>query len=354
MTGHKLRRPTGRSSRSGSGFLCGLCALFCSRLCFFGIPAFQFPFLLHTGKRIAGKLRVIGGHLLKIHIGPGFYVLPFPLCHLPGRVFPVSPFGIPGQFPGSGLGHKFRLMGSFHTHIFMLNFVDFVVEIKPCFGAGSPDSFLRKPRRLLRCPFCLGLVQFLPGLSQLFPGVFRFCLCFLVLVLFAPGLLGGALRLLCLCRYPAARPLHLPASCGQRDGFSVCPLETCLFDFGPSWPEGTVLPGILVLKPQASGWCGGRPFPFSRSGAIAPGILRRPRPLKIPFIRFLSDDVSLLSKPRAIMARSALCPVHFLFFVLRAGGHNGVQLGILREAVNKRMVVFPKNSSPSPELVWVT
>ena len=26
----------------------------------------------------------------------------------------------------------------------------------------------------------------------------------------------------------------------------------------------------------------------------------------------------------------------FLFFVLRAGGHNGVQLGILREAVNKR------------------
>ena len=52
--------------------------------------------------------------------------------------------------------------------------------------------------RLLRCPFCLGLVQFLPGLSQLFPGVFRFCLCFLVLALFAPDLLGGALRLLCL------------------------------------------------------------------------------------------------------------------------------------------------------------
>ncbi|MCQ4871835.1 hypothetical protein NE639_26485, partial [Blautia producta] len=38
-------------------------------------------------------------------------------------------------------------------------------------------------------------------------------------------------------------------------------------------------------------------------GEIAPGILRRPRPLKIPFVRFLSDDVSLLSKPRAIMAR---------------------------------------------------
>lgn len=108
----------------------------------------------------------------------------------------------------------------------------------------------------------------------------------------------------------------------------------------------TVLPGILVLKPQASGWCGGRPFPFSRSGAIGPGILRRPRPLKIPFVRFLSDDVSLLSKPRAIMARSVLCPVHFLFFVLRAGGHNGVQLGILREAVNKRDGGIPKEQQP--------
>ena len=108
----------------------------------------------------------------------------------------------------------------------------------------------------------------------------------------------------------------------------------------------TVLPGILVLKPQASGWCGGRPFPFSRSGAIAPGILRRPRPLKILFVRFLSDDVSLLSKPRAIMARSVLCPVHFLFFVLRAGGHNGVQLCVLREAVNKRDGGVPEVQQP--------
>ena len=125
-------------------------------------------------------------------------------------------------------------------------------------------------------------------------------------------------------------PPHHPDVCGLR---TRIPDRTALRAI---MARRTVLPGILVLKPQASGWCGGRPFPFSRSGAIAPGILRRPRPLKIPFIRFLSDDVSLLSKPRAIMARSALCPVHFLFFVLRAGGHNGVQLGILREAVNKR------------------
>ena len=107
-----------------------------------------------------------------------------------------------------------------------------------------------------------------------------------------------------------------------------------------------VLSGILVLKSKASGRCGGRPFPFSRSGAIASGILCRPRPLKIPFVRFLSDDVSLLSKPRASMARSVLCPVHFLFFVLRAGGHNGVQLGILREAVNKRDGGVPEEQQP--------
>lgn len=108
----------------------------------------------------------------------------------------------------------------------------------------------------------------------------------------------------------------------------------------------TVLPGILVLKPQTSGRCGGRSFPFCRSGAIVPGILRRPRLLKIPFIRFLSDGVSLLSEPRASMARSVLRPVHFLFFVLRAGGHNGVQLGILREAVNKWDGGIPEEQQP--------
>ena len=253
MTGHKLRRPTGRSSRSGSGFLCGLCALFCSRLCFFGIPAFQFPFLLHTGKRIAGKLRVIGGHLLKIHIGPGFYVLPFPLCHLPGRVFLPAAFGIAGQFPGSGLCGQLGFMGSFHTHIFMLNLVYLVVDIEPRFCAGSPDCLFCKPRRLLRCPFCLGLVQFLPGLSQLFPGVFRFCLCFLVLVLFAPGLLGGALRLLCLAGIlRPARFILLPHAV-RRTAFPAVLLKLAAFGLRAIVARRTVLPGILVLKPQTSG-----------------------------------------------------------------------------------------------------
>ena len=46
------------------------------------------------------------------------------------------------------------------------------------------------------------------------------------------------------------------------------------------------------------------------------------------------------------MARSVLCPVHFLFFVIRAGGHNGVQLGVLREAVNKRDGGVPEEQQP--------
>ncbi len=207
------------------------------------------------------------------------------------------------------------------------------MDIEPCFCTGSPDCLFCKPRRLLRCPFCLGLVQFLPGLSQLFPGVFRFCLCFLVLVLFAPGLLGGALRLLCLAGIlRPVRFIFLPHAV-RGTAFPSVLLKLAAFGLRAIVARRAVLPGILVLKPQASGWCRGRPFPFRRSGAIAPGILRRPRPLKILFVRFLSDDVSLLSKPRA-MARG-LCQF-ISCFVLRAGGHNGVQLGILREAVNKR------------------
>ena len=237
-------------------------------------------------------------------------------------------------------------MRAFHAHIFMLDFVDFVVEIKPCLGAGSLDCFLCKPRRLLRRPFRLDLIQLLPGLSQLFPGALRFGLRLLVLVLFTPGFLGGALRLLRLAGILRTASVILLPHAVRRAGFPAVLLKLAAFGLRAIMARRAVLSGILVLKPQASGRCGGRPFPFSRSGAIAPGILRRPRPLKIPFVRFLSDDVSLLSKPRAIMARSVLCPVHFLFFVLRAGGHNGVQLGILREAVNKRDGGIPEEQQP--------
>ncbi|PBG11792.1 hypothetical protein BGU81_24545, partial [Clostridioides difficile] len=135
-----------------------------------------------------------------------------------------------------------------------------------------------------------------------------------------------ALRLLCLAGIlRPARFILLPHAV-RGTAFPAVLLKLAAFGLRAIMARRAVLSGILVLKPQASGQC----------GAIAPGILRRPRPLKIPFVRFLSDDVSLLSKPRAIMARSVLCPVHFLFFVLRAGGHNGIQLCVLREAVNKR------------------
>ena len=220
------------------------------------------------------------------------------------------------------------------------------MDIEPCFCTGSPDSFLRKPRRLLRRPFRLDLIQLLPGLSQLFPGALRFGLRLLVLVLFTPGLLGGAFRLLRLSGILRTALVILLPHAVRRAGFPAVLLKLAAFGLRAIVARRAVLPGILVLKPQASGWCRGRPFPFRRSGAIAPGILRRPRPLKTPFVRFLSDDVSLLSKPRAIMARSVLCPVHFLFFVLRAGGHNGVQLGVLREAVNKRDGGVPEEQQP--------
>ena len=330
MAGHKLRRPPGHIPRGGGGFLCCFCTLPCRRLCLFGIPAFQFPFLLHPRQRIAGKLRVLGGHLLKLHIGPGLHVPAFPLCHLPGRVLPVSPFGIPGQFPGSGLGHKFRLMGSFHTHIFMLNFVDFVVEIKPCFGAGSPDSFLRKPRRLLRRPLCFGLVQPCPGLSQLFPGVRRFVLCLLVFVFFPAArfpVMPGVLR--------TARVILLPHTVRGAGLVIVLP-ELASFGLRAMLARSTVLSAVLVLEAEAFGWCGRRPLPVSRWV----------RPLKIPFIRFLSDGVSLLSEPRASMARSVLRPLHFLFLVLRSGGHNGVELRILREVVYKWDSGVPVEQQP--------
>ena len=274
---------------------------------------------------------------MKIHIGPGFYVLPFPLCHLPGWVFPPAAFGIAGQFPGSGLLRPARIYGAPSTPTFSCSTsCILLLDIEPRFCTGFPGlPFLQAPVAS-SLPVLPRSCPVSPGPFPAFPGVFRFCLCFLVLVLFAPGLLGGALRLLCLAGIlRPARFIFLPHAV-RGTAFPAVLLKLAAFGLRAIVARRTVLPGILVLKPQASGWCGGRPFPFSRSGAIAPGILRRPRPLKILFVRFLSDDVSLLSKPRAIMARSVLCPVHFLFFVLRAGGHNGVQLGILREAVNKR------------------
>ena len=90
--------------------------------------------------------------------------------------------------------------------------------------------------------------------SQLFPGVFRFCLCFLVLVLFAPGLLGGALRLLCLAGIlRPARFIFLPHAV-RGTAFPAVLLKLTAFGLRAIVARRSVLPGILVLKPQASGW----------------------------------------------------------------------------------------------------
>ena len=97
-----------------------------------------------------------------------------------------------------------------------------------------------------------------------------------------------------------------------------------------------VLSGVLVLKTEAFGGCGRRLLLVSR----------QVRPLEVPFVRFLSDGVSLLSELRASMARSVLRPLHFLFPVLRAGGHNGVEFRILREVVHKGDGGVPEEQQP--------
>ena len=107
MAGHKPGSPFGGISRSGSGFLCRLCTVLCGFLCLFGILPFLFPFLLYAGERIAGKLRVFGGHFLKVGVCPGVPFFTFPFCHAPGRVLPVTAFRIAGQHPGPALGGKF-------------------------------------------------------------------------------------------------------------------------------------------------------------------------------------------------------------------------------------------------------
>ena len=82
-------------------------------------------------------------------------------------------------------------------------------------------------------------------------------------------------------------------------------------------------------------------------GAIAPDRLNgKDLPPHCPDACGLRTRIPDRTALRAMMARSALCPVHFLFFVLRAGGHNGVQLGILREAVNKWDGGIPEEQQP--------
>ena len=129
------------------------------------------------------------------------------------------------------------------------------------------------------------------------------------------------------CRNCAAVAIDVHRDGIQRLQVGGGPLSLC--------PEGVSGDVIMVRRMKC------------RAGQESGQSLWRQRLLgDIIFIRFLSDGVSLLSEPRASMARSVLRPLHFLFLVLRAGGHNGVQLGILREAVNKRDSGVPEEQQP--------
>ena len=169
---------------------------------------------------------------MKIHIGPGFYVLPFPLCHLPGRVFLPAAFGIAGQFPGSGLCGQLGFMGSFHTHIFMLDLVYLVVDIEPCFCTAPRTAFFASPGGFFAARFASVLSSFSWAFPSFPPACSAFACAFWYLSFLLP-VFSAEPPAPVPCRYPAARPLHLPASCGQRDGFCGCPLETCRF-----WTSG--------------------------------------------------------------------------------------------------------------------
>ncbi len=205
---------------------------------------------------------------------PGRSFFAFPLCHPAGRMFPAAASCVAGQPPGSGLGCKLGFMGSFHAHIFMLNLDVFCCGHRTMLRLLAPrTAFFASPGGF----FAARLACVLSSFSRAFPAfprpVFRFCLCFWNFSLLLRGLLGEALRLLCLAGIlRPARFILLPHAV-RGTAFPAVLLKLAAFGLRAIMARRTVLPCILVLKPQASGWCGGRPFPFSRSGAIAPGIL---------------------------------------------------------------------------------
>ncbi len=133
---------------------------------------------------------------------------------------------------------------------------------------GLPGQLFCKPRRLLRCPFCLGLVQFLPGLSQLFPGGSAFACAFWYLSFLLPAFSAepsGSCALPVSC----GPPLHLLPHAVRGTAFPAVLLKLAAFGLRAIVARRAVLP---VSRPQTAGvgMVRGRPFPFSRSGAIAP------------------------------------------------------------------------------------
>ncbi len=93
MAGHKPGGPSGGTSRSGSGFFVAFALFF----------AVSLP-LWHTsvsvsisavcGRADCWKAPVFGSHFLKVGVCPGGPFFPFPFCHAPGQVLPVTAFRI--------------------------------------------------------------------------------------------------------------------------------------------------------------------------------------------------------------------------------------------------------------------
>ena len=107
---------------------------------------------------------------------------------------------------------------------------------------GLPGQLSLQAPVLLRRPFRLDLIQLLPGLSQLFPGALRFGLRLLVLVLFAPGLLGGAFRLLRLSGILRTALVILLPHAVRRAGFPAVLLKLAAFGLRAIVARRTVLP----------------------------------------------------------------------------------------------------------------
>ena len=124
--------------------------------------------------------------------------------------------------------------------------MDFVVDVEPRLGSGSPDGFSCKAGRLLCRLFGLRFVQLVPGGMQLFPGPVCLFLRFLKLFAFGVRVFSFCLRSV---RSSGSRPEGSPppgaSSCRIRSegrGWSSSCRNFPPFGFGPCWPEVVPFP----------------------------------------------------------------------------------------------------------------
>ena len=124
------------------------------------------------------------------------------------------------------------------------------------------------------------------------------------------------------CRYPADRPCHPPASCGQKGGLSGCPLETCRFWTSPLetcrfWTSGHHGPkrrSARYPRPQTAvvGTVRGKALP----GQPVRGECSRYPPVRGECSRY---------PPAAPAFENSVCPVSFRWRIppFRTSGQHG-------------------------------